>query len=119
MNRINVHKTIIVEEITIPFEEPNGTNRRRGAQLRVPKDITPAEAKRVHEVLDSLVSIPPELVDAEMDYYRPPIAEVACDVPARRGLADAGAELDVLRRQCTDTTDHKQAWTNNAQNWEA
>lgn len=44
-NRVNVHKSIIKDEVIIPFTEPSSdpTVHRRGAEIRVPKDITEAE----------------------------------------------------------------------------
>lgn len=42
-NRINMD----VEQIVIPLEEATGGDRRRGAYLLFPKDITPAEIVRI------------------------------------------------------------------------
>lgn len=96
-NRTNVNKHITLKELIIPFGKPDGSNDRRAAELRFPKDLTREEIQHILRVTgwgqaaqaplrESRRGLAGAGADAEQDLYTdpeqyasPPVAEASCD----------------------------------------
>lgn len=91
-NRTNVSKQITLKELIIPFGEPDGSNDRRAAELKFPKDLTPEEIQHILRVTGWGQT--PELVPPGTTLRA--MQNVADrELESRRGLAGADAEQDL------------------------
>lgn len=89
MNRMNVSDKIELEELIIPFGEPDGANERRAAVLQFPKDLTREEIQHILSVTGwGAPGITLELA------VKWPTPKELVERGVRKGLAGADAEQD-------------------------